>query len=279
MKKLRLIIPALIGMGCFIPFLTACSDDSPTEESLNSQPLVRSITRPISISSDDKQILSFSYDNFGRLSNIYIGEGIEYSISYEPLSILISENASSILLSDILTNNEGFITEATFYSDGCLPFSYRFEYDSANRILSMKSDGINNFSCEWSNGDMIKFHSHAGNETLAYSDTPNTEGSVSLYWGSMAPLWLTGMFGVVPAHFPDTMSQNYRDYGLSYTLNPNHTIDTEEIRYNDKILTLDYHYDDLTRGSRLPSTWSLQSDIFGTGMFNLFCPGNSFAVD
>ncbi len=227
LRPLNLLLISGIGL-----ISASCGDDAPEPDNPPLKPIVSKEACPRSISQDGEDIFWFSYDQEGRMTYMSLDGQLEYTITYDPLTIRIGDEFSNTTLHHIQTNAAGFVTSAAVHDTGGDDYRYSFEYDGDNRLLKMSLNGVANLEATWVNGNLVKLHSHTGNEIFIYSETENPAGAVSPFWGALAPLWLTRLFGVVPAHLPQTSTDPDHTLSFSYSLNGNHSIGSESIIYH-----------------------------------------------
>lgn len=223
-------------------YTASCSKDTPESDHNTLKPVVSKAACPVSISSDGEDLFIFRYDDKGRMTYMSLDGQLEYSIYYDPLRIRIGDDVYNTTLTNTRINEAGFITEASVIEEGDVAYRYLFRYDADNRLVEMILNGVSNLSAEWNNGNLIRLHSHTGNEIFTYTSVENPAGAVSPFWGALAPLWFTGLFGVVPAHFPDSSVNPDHTLDFTYTLNSNHSINYETIGYDSYTLPLSYNY-------------------------------------
>lgn len=246
MNKFAIKATALMlsALGC-LGTMTACGGDD-DDDNPDQPGTTNGVAGPTSITAMGQTLFSFTYDSSNRLTSVK-SEDFKMTVSYSPFKVTMTDedDYSTTTLSDVSVNSQGYVTRAKVtdkYDGETDVYSSTFEYDSEGHLIKVNTDGdVTTYS--WSNGNLTTVSSEGYPvASFTYSDTPNTAQVTSPFWGDAFLLTMTNAFGKTVANFPATMLDYSEKITLAYELNPNGTIKTETLAYDDISLKLTYNY-------------------------------------
>lgn len=258
--------PILYGAAALILAVSASSCHLSDPEGLD-DPAAAGSTRLTSISLYSMNLITYSYDDLGRLSRIAYRMGdIEIDFGYSPATITIpeyqgSEFSDRDIWSDITFNADGtvarwkdeeyrydhtansWVLDDTYYQS-C-------DYDSDGHLVRF-DNGDDPMLLTWENGDLKKIVSedHGTDPdtdiTVLYTNLENKTGQWSAFWMPLAIYGTTGLFGKAPRHLPARFSGTEQgspaDAEFAYQINNFGMIALEKMVYEDVTSVYQYNY-------------------------------------
>lgn len=242
----------MLAMTMTMPLISCGDDDDDDDDDIPVVPPTTETSHLLkSITGMGSTIYTMSYDAQGRLTRLNMPDDDDpftLEVSYSPLKLRISYGQDETsTLSGITTNKDGYITSARVtetYDGQVYSWNTAIQYDNAGHIISMTDDDETMYY-DWTQGDLTSISSDDGIDySITYSSTERNAGVFSPLWEPMGPMWLSGLFGQGPAHFPSSISDGDDTISLAYKLYYDGAIDTETVTINGISLSLTYNYAD-----------------------------------
>lgn len=250
----------MLAMTMSMP-LMSCGDDDDDDDII--PPVTgETVNRPVSVTAMGRSMYTFAYDSEGRLTRLKMldqDDPFTLDVSYSPLQLRVDYGkGETTTFTGITTDKKGYITSARVtetYDGQVYSWNTAIRYDSDGHIISMTDDEETMYY-EWTRGDLTSISSDDGIDyNITYSSTDRKAGVFSPMWEPMGPMWMTGLFGAGPAHFPSTINDGDITMSLDYTLYVDGAIDTETITIYGMSIPVTYNYE-ATRstGDATPAT-------------------------
>lgn len=243
MKTKKILWVFLAPMLLVLP---ACDNDDEPEVGPDS-----SKQKLTSMTVYGQSLASFNYDSQGRMTRIQVDE-TTIDISYSPLKMVVTDEDEVTEWSDIVTNQEGYITSAKlteWYGGEIDSWTISINYNQDNYMVLAKDGDGSPTSLEWNGSRMVsldmKDDDYTYSQTLSYTNTKNKAKNVSIMWCEMSLYWLTGLFGEVPGYLPSQLYDSDGDMTVNfgYKLNSNGSIAKEQVTFEGEApVVIDYNY-------------------------------------
>ena len=218
-------------------------------------------TRLTSISLYGMDLVSYSYDDSGRLSHISDRiNDIEMDFGYDPATITITESeyggyTCRSIWSDITFNSDGSIAQwkdseydydpnSNEWIFDC-DYSQSCTYDNDGHLVRI-DNGDDYSLITWEAGDIKTIISDEESLTVLSNNLNNKTGQWSAFWAPMFVYGTTGLFGKAPEHLParfyGTLDDGEYDIEFAYQLNSFGMIALEKMLINGVPDVHQYNY-------------------------------------
>lgn len=237
----------MLAMTMSMP-LMSCGDDDDDIPVIPPTP-GETVNRPVAVTAMGQTMYTFTYDSEGRLTRFKTldeDDPFTLEVSYSPLQLRIAYGeGETTTFTGITTGKSGYITSARVtetYNGQVYSWNTSIEYDSAGRIISITDDEETMYYV-WTQGDLTSISGDDGIDyRISYSSTDRKAGVFSPLWEPMGPMWMTGLFGAGPVHFPSAINDGDITMSLAYTLYFDGAIDTETVTIDGISVPLTYNY-------------------------------------